>query len=174
MIADEQYEKVSKVLSTYHHSEVGIIAYGQLGDELIPGVVRYPKIPKTWDPKNVYRMLWKSELVVIANQMGTRGEMLINIYTNLAPLEGTSNYRGKKPLSNDAISSNANVVSMRLSKEQLIDFIFARLGAHNAYQLIVEMFVQNIRHPDKILKSYHFKKREPWKGELYSARSIKR
>jgi hypothetical protein len=58
-------------------------------------------------------------------------------------------------------------VTDKMPKEQIIAFIFSRLGTRNAYKLIVDMFITGTNHPDKLLKSYHFKKIEPMEGEIY-------
>lgn len=167
VIADEQYEKVSKVLANNSHDEVGIISYGQIKGKLYPGVVRYPKKPKSFDPKNIYRVMWKAELVAIANALSSSGEILAQIYTNLHPEPGTLNYEksgggkgrngGSQQFNKRTISGQSAVVTSRMTKEQIIDYIFNRLGYENAFKLIIDMWLAGTKHPDKVLKSYHFK-----------------
>lgn len=164
VIADEQYEKVSKVLKDNHHEAVGIISYGQIGDKLFPGIMKYPSIPTQFDYRNIYRVMWKSELVAMANGLSAGGEILVNIYTELAPLEGQTNYsagkHGQKRFNKRSLGPQPTVVTQRMTKDQIIDYIFTRLGSINAYKLIISMFIEGTKHPDKVLKSYHFKQRE--------------
>lgn len=176
VIADEQYKKVTKVLADNHHDEVGIISYGQIGETLSPGVVRKPTIPKAFDPKNIYRVMWKSELVVIGNSLSSSGELISKIYTQLAPLEGTMNYKKKgggyrshrkQQFTKKSMGGQSFAVTAKMPKEQIISFIFSRLGTRNAYKLIVDMFITGTNHPDKLIKSYHFKKIKPMEGEIY-------
>lgn len=184
VIADEQYEDVLKVLKRYHHDCVGIITYSQLKDKLYPGVMRRPHQPPEFDPKEAFRMLWKDELLVIARGVSSTDQILANVergMNNLNQLGYSKHYTYKpKNIGNGKGAKIGNVAFQRQlgmsnekntagddsipfiplkksnSKEQIISYIFHKLSPLGAHQLLVDMFVNKIKAPNKVLKYYHF------------------
>lgn len=182
VIADEQYDKVLQVLNRYGHDCVGIITYGQIGDKLYPGIMRKPHQPPTFDPKEVYRMLWKNELIIIGNTTSSAGKLVNRIQTelNVQYELGRTNYdinprgvhgkhleeakkqglRIKKLNLRDASGQDSDalprIVNNQMNKEQIISAIFKRLSTLGAFQLAVDMFVNETKDPAKVLQFYHF------------------
>ena len=167
VIHDSQYDKVLKVLDTYHHDTVGIITYSVFEDTIIAGVVREPTRSAQFRSKNALRMLWKKELAVIANasmsaefisQAKLQAQMdVFDASGHLVPIT-----RGTKNVDGHSMS-----VSMRLSKEAMITIITKRLGLLGAHQLVVDMFIAGTKAPSKVLRYYHFKEPEDVVEEVY-------
>ena len=177
VIADEQYDKVLAVLKRYNHDAVGIISYGQIGDKLYPGIMRRPHLPKEFDPKEAYRMLWKKELIVVANSLSENGMIIADIQESLhsqfelgttnwdisRSREAKANAKGKRVKQvrlmdmRAGTNTSGSIATNQMNKEQIIRVIFKRISTLGAHQLIVDMFVNETKAPDKVLHYYHFK-----------------
>lgn len=158
VIHDSQYEKVLKVLNTYHHDSVGIITYSVYQDTIIAGIVRNPTRSPKFQPKDALRMLWKKELMVIANSaMSAEFISQARLQAQLQVYETSGHLPNNKIKHNATVDGHSVSASVRLSKSALVDMIANRLGLLGAHQLVVDMFIAGTKAPSKVLRYYHFK-----------------
>lgn len=144
---DSQYQKVDRVLTTNNHPTVGIITYSTVDGEIMFGKIKRSSISSRFNVKNLLKILWKSELLTLANRINS---LAFSKETNL-PLQINDLSKGHP-------EGSSKVISNKATKMQIITFIINRLGPLNAYQMVVDLFIQEVKDPAKVLNYYSFKK----------------
>lgn len=148
---DNKVAEVIKVLKRYHHDSVGLMSYSTYQGEQLTGIIRDVQICPTFDPANILRVLWKHELVAVANSLTSSGTLDFDLVQRKLNLDAATRSYGR------ISSGTINPISQSMPKEQIVQYIVGILGLLGAHQLIVDMFINHTKHPDKVLHYYHFK-----------------
>lgn len=143
---DSLYNDVSKVLRANKHDTVGVFTYSVVKGNIFFGKMKNSSISPSFKVDHLMMVLWKNELLHIARSISGQ------TYTEKGII--TSAYYGEH---RDGHSSS---VTGRANKRQLINYIKGRIGALASYQVVVDMFVNEVKDPDKVIKYYYFKKVE--------------
>lgn len=169
VIHESLIDKVEKVLKDNNHSNVGIIVYGVDDGVISAGRLKEPGMSPKFNPRIAVEMLWKSELVIIGNST-TEGKFInqLKLQQRFDEELSTPNYTRKLPYAfrQGKVDGKSIVISKKMTKKAIIDFIIARLTLLGAYQLVVDMFINQTRAPQKVLKYYHFRPYEETEIEV--------
>lgn len=146
IVHDSLYKEVERVLDNNSHPSVGIISYNVVDKKFYFGKIRETSISDRFDVYHLMMILWKTELLHIARFVGSNNTVKVG---NSSELVVTGAYGDKRDGKNSSITGRA-------TKKQLSMYIKNRMGSLGAYQLIVDMFVNEVKSPEKVLKYYHF------------------
>lgn len=146
IVHDSLYKDVEKVLDANNHPSVGIISYNVVDKQFYFGKIRDTTVSDQFDVYHLMMILWKSELLHIARYVGANRSVKVG---NSDELVVTGFYGDKRDGKNSSVTGRA-------TKKQLAMFIKNKMGTLGAYQLIVDMFVNEVKSPEKVLKYYHF------------------
>jgi len=149
IVHDSLYMEAERVIKRNNHPTVGIMSYNVINGEFFFGKIKDTSISTTFDVVHLMMILWKSELLHIARYVGSNSSIKVGKSDEIV---ATGFYGEKRDGKNSSITGRAN-------KKQLAMFIKNKMGALGAYQLIVDMFVNEVKSPEKVLKYYHFKKK---------------
>lgn len=139
---DKHTDKVLEILDKNNHINIGVISYMEYEDEILAGVIRDSNTSPHKDASVALSMLWKPELLNIANVVKNGYE-----YSQL----GLDNYYHTEG------GTIGSVVTAKMPKHAIVNYIVGTLGGIEASQLVCDMFIAETMHPDKVLKYYHFK-----------------
>jgi len=170
--ADNQYEHVMDIINKNKMDRIGVITYGEKHGNIYPGEVKKAAYLRP-NPRNLYRMMWKKELVAINNQITSSKELAVRKKTELG-LKGdtlgdiddfgkalSKSFMQQQGIGVTKMDGKASNVNGRTNKEILIGSIFKRLGTLGATQLALDLWVNGIHHPEKVIRYYHFAKEVP-------------
>lgn len=170
LCADNQYEHVMATINNNKFDRVGVITYDEYKGEIITGEMQKATYGRP-DPRNLYRMMWRKELLAINKKTTTYYQTKANKKHELGLEQGglgmvdmISKAYGQEFLDKNSLGARredgrSTHMKNNLSKEAMISAIFKRLGVLGATQLALDLWVSGVHMPEKVLRYYHFSKK---------------
>lgn len=160
VVHDKLYEDTLKVLKANNHPSVGVITYSAYEGKIVFGIIKEAIISDNFSAYHLLNVLWKTELLIMANRIN-----VMAVDSNTQDIVTIKNAGQPHPDGKD------KVLTKRATKRQLIIYIIDRLGKLGAYQMVVDMFVNEIKDPAKVLKYYSFKEIKTQDTEVYNVKA---
>lgn len=151
MCHDLHVAKVEQLMKRYKLQHVGIIAYTSFRGKPTAGIYKHPELSPHKEVFHALNMLWKKELLAL---LGTLRHPAPRIEEEL----GISSYKvgdrkGMYGLHGDLVKSS---YGNRMTKSQIIMELISRLGTIEANQVLCDVFINDLLHPERAIKLRHF------------------